>query len=177
MGRYELLLFLHVASVIVWLGAGTTLALAAVFARRSGDSRLQRDIVRLGEWLGPRVFGPSSLGALVVGLLLVWDGHWTFGPLWIKLGLAAFAATTVTNAVFRLRTLRRLERAPADADGAYRRLARIARLDLTILFLAVADMIAKPSGSDTWTLAAGGAILVLIPLASLRKVPLGEPQS
>ena len=168
MSRYELLLFLHVASVIVWLGAGTTLALAAAFARRSGDSRLQHDIVRLGEWLGPRVFGPASLGALAVGLLLVWDGHWTFGPLWIKLGLAAFAATTVTNAVFRLRTLRRLERAPAEAERAYRRLAQIARLDLTILYLAVADMIVKPSGSDTWTLVVGGAILAL---AALGPVP------
>ena len=174
MSRSEFLLFLHVASVIVWLGAGTTLALAAAFARRTGDSRLQRDVVRLGEWLGPRVFGPSSLGALVVGLLLVWDGHWAFGPLWIKLGLAAFAATTVTNAVFRLRTLRRLERAPAEAESAYRQLGRIARVDLTILYLAVADMIAKPSSSDTWTLVVGGAILALAVLGSVRATPLGR---
>jgi len=55
-------------------------------------------------------------------------------------------------------------------------LARIARVDLTILYLAVADMIAKPNGSDTWTLVAGGAILALaaVPAPAL---PSRQPDS
>ena len=35
MTRYSLLVSLHVASVIVWLGSGTTLALVTVYARRA----------------------------------------------------------------------------------------------------------------------------------------------
>jgi uncharacterized membrane protein len=167
MTRYEFLLFLHIASVVVWLGAGSTLAFAALFARGADDSGLQRSVVRLGEWLGPRVFAPASLGALASGILLVLDGDWSFGLLWIKLGLAAFAATTLTNAVFRATALRRLAREGADVEQGYRRLARIARVDLTILFLTVADMVAKPSTGDTWTLVVGGAILAAAGLSAL----------
>ena len=49
----------------------------------------------------------------------------------------------------------------------------IARLDLTILYLAVADMIVKPSGSDTWTLVVGAAILALAALGSVP-APMGR---
>ena len=35
MSRYELLLFLHIVCVIVWLGTGTALALLAIYAGRS----------------------------------------------------------------------------------------------------------------------------------------------
>ena len=54
--------------------------------------------------------------------------------------------------------------------------ATVARVDLTILYLAVADMIAKPASSDTWTLVAGGAILALAVLTALsRNTPRLQP--
>src|SRR2546430_2111428 len=111
---YELLLFLHVACVIVWLGAGTTLALIAVAAERTRDRVLQERLGTLGRWLGPRVFLPATLGALAFGLALVQNGSWTFGPLWIKLGLAAFAISLLLNATLRFPFLRSLQ----GADGA-----------------------------------------------------------
>jgi hypothetical protein len=40
-------------------------------------------------------------------------------------------------------------------------LARLPVLDSAVLYLAVADMVAKPTVSDTATLAAGGGILAL----------------
>ena len=156
---YELFLFLHVASVIVWLGAGTTLALVALYAERSGDRELLGPLAPIGRWLGPRIFGPAALGALIFGLVLV-HKSWTFDPLWIKLGLGAFALSFLLTAGVRIPLLRRLERG-VDPQRTGRLLGLLPRLDLTVLYLAVADMAAKPTGADTGVLVAGGAILGL----------------
>ena len=168
MSGYELLLFLHVVCVIVWLGVGTTLALLAVAAGRTRDRSLQDRLGALGGWLGPRVFLPATLGALAFGLALVQKGSWTFGPLWIKLGLGAFAVSLLLNATIRFPLLRRLEGSEgAEADRVGRVLGLLGRVELTVLYLAVADMIAKPSGSDAAALAAGGVILALAVLGGI----------
>jgi hypothetical protein len=146
MTRYELFLFLHIACVIVWLGAGTTVAVLS----------LRMSMTDLAEWLGRRVFGPSSIGALVFGFALVFEGDWTFSPLWIKLGLGAFALSTLLNAGVRFPLIRRN---PPDRD---RKLAALARVDLAVLYLAVADMVAKPTGDNVVALAVGAAILVFV---------------
>ena len=161
MSRYELFLFLHVASVIVWLGAGTTLALVAFFAGRTGDRELLGKLGSIGQWLGPRVFGPSALGALVFGLVLVHEGAWTFGPLWVELGLGALALSFLLNVGVRVPLMRRLRRG-VSPQRTVRALGLLPRFELTVLYLAVADMIAKPTGADAGTLAAGGAILGLV---------------
>ncbi len=158
MNGYEALLFLHVASVIVWVGAGTTLALLGL------NGELRQRVGEIGEWLGPRAFGPAALGALAFGLALVGDGHWTFRPLWIDLGLGAFALSVVLNAGVRAPLMRRLRQGGEAAARAGRRLALLPRLELTGLYLAVADMVAKPSGADVGTLAVGGAIFGAVAL-------------
>jgi hypothetical protein len=146
MTAYELFLFLHIACVVAWVGAGTTLALLS----------MRMPISESAEWLGPRLFGPSSLGALAFGIALVFKGNWTFAPLWIQLGLAAFALSTLLNVGVRLPLHRRLE---GDPVGVQRNLARLARVELTLLYLTVADMVIKPSSSDPVVLAVGGALL------------------
>src|SRR5579872_2561393 len=161
MSRYTFLLFLHVTAVIVWLGTGTALALLALYAERRRDGELGVRLGPLAAWLGPRVFAPASLGTLVVGILLVLDGSWTFHPLWIRLGLTAFAVSFLLNVGVRFPLLRRLERGALDALRGARLFGALARVELAVLFLTVADMIAKPTGADTGTLLAGAAILAL----------------
>src|SRR3982074_2796575 len=108
MTQYQLFLFLHIVSVILWLGAGTVLGVLWLHP----DAVLRERIGTLREWLGPRVFAPGALGALAFGLVLVHEGSWTFHPLWVKLGLSAFAASFVINAAVRAPLVRRLGRAP-----------------------------------------------------------------
>ena len=158
MSRYELLLFLHIVCVIVWLGLGTAIGLIALLAAR-GDSALADVVGPLGRTLGPRVFAPASLGALVFGILLVLDGSWTFEPLWIRLGFAAFAFSFLLNVAVRAPLVRRRQRGEIDAARTGQLLGGLARVELTVLYLTVADMVAKPTGSDTATLLVGGAIL------------------
>src|SRR5713226_9622892 len=114
MSRYECLLFVHVAAVIVWLGTGTALAFIAIYAERSRERALGEQLGTLAAGLGPRVFAPASLGTLVAGMLLVLDGSWTFRRLWIGLGLAAFAVSFLLNVGVRFPLLRRLEGGTLD---------------------------------------------------------------
>jgi hypothetical protein len=163
MSRYEFLLFAHVVGVIVWLGTGAAFALIAIF----GDRELMQRLGPLGAKLGPRVFAPAALGTLVFGILLVLDGDWTFDPLWIKLGFAAFLTSFLVNVAVRAPIARRMARGAVDPRKAGLWLSQLARVELTVLFLAVADMVAKPAGADTWTLVAGGGILALVVLVAL----------
>ena len=55
----------------------------------------------------------------------------------------------------------RLQRGVSPQRTA-RVLGLLPRFELTVLYLTVADMIAKPTGADAGTLAAGGAILGLV---------------
>jgi uncharacterized membrane protein len=162
MSRYEFLLFAHVVAVIVWLGTGTAFTLIAIF----GDRELVQRLGPLGARLGPRVFAPASLATLVLGILLVLDGDWSFDPLWIKLGFVAFATSFLVNVGVRLPIARRMGRGDLDPRRGGRLLGSIARVDLAVLFLTVADMVAKPTGADTWTLVVGGAILALAALGA-----------
>lgn len=161
MNGYEALLFLHVVCVVVWLGAGTTLALIGLYGERSGDGVVFERLAALGRWLGPRVFAPAALGALVFGIALVEDGRWTFAPLWVRLGFAAFALSLLVTLAVRIPLLRRLRAGRIDARRGGRTLAVLGRFDLAVLYLAVADMVSKPTGSDTAALAVMGAVLAV----------------
>ena len=121
MTRYELFLAIHIVSVILWLGAGTVLGLATL----APSSVLEvSQVAAFGRWLGPRVFLPAWLGVLGAGIGLVEEGSWTFGRLWIKLGLTAFALSMLVNvtvrraALFRLRRVLRDSPADSAAGGA-----------------------------------------------------------
>jgi len=158
MTTYELLLFLHISCVIAWLGAGTAMAVVS----------LKVPMPELGKLLGPRVFGPASLGALAFGLALVFNGNWTFSPLWVQLGLGAFALTTVLNVAVRLPLTR------STAPNRERKLRMLSLFELTVLYLTVADMVAKPTGDDVATLVVGGVILALVGLGGTARARTGR---
>ena len=172
MTQYQLFLFLHVVSVILWLGAGTVLGLLWLHP----DAALRERISSLGEWLGPRVFAPGAFGGLVFGLILVHQGSWTFHPLWVKLGLSAFAVSFIINAAVRAPLVRRLEREPRRIS---RVLSALALFELAILYLTVAGMALKPTDSDLAFLVPAAAILALLAvnvLLRLRRAATGTTE-
>jgi hypothetical protein len=173
MTLYELLLFLHVACVILWLGSGTTLALVGVYGRQRRDQALLERLGPIGNWLGPRVFGPAALGALGSGLWLVERGSWTYDPLWIRLGLGAYGITLVTNFAIRVPLSRQLSQGRGDGRRLGQLLGNLALFELTVLFLTVADMVAKPTSDDAGTLIVGGAVLAVV--ATLAATPAFRP--
>jgi uncharacterized membrane protein len=179
--RYELLLVLHVVAVIVWLGAAFTIDLLFLRAGRTRNIAELGKTGELQEWLVPRVFIPSAVLVLVLGLLLVWDGPWSLGDLWILIGLAAWIASFGVGFLFLRPEGERMKEIVAqygptsvEVQRRARRLGVVSRVQLLALFLVVADMELKPTSDDPWTLAILAAILIaaaLVGAASLRRSP------
>ncbi len=154
MTQYQLFLFLHIVSVILWLGAGTTLGLLWLHP----DPALRERIGSLGEWLGPRVFAPGAFGALAFGLVLVHRGQLDLPP-----ALGEARAQRVRRVVPHQRGRPGAARPPARARAARigRVLSALALFELAVLYLTVADMALKPTGSDTAFLVPAASILAL----------------
>ena len=182
MARYELYLFLHVVGAIVWLGAGFTLSLLAYRASRARDNEALRRLAADSTALSTTVFMPAALMVLAMGLLMVFDGPWDFGQLWIVLGLAGFAATLATGLLFAKPLTERID-AMIKRDGGMspeaalqtQRLLIVGRADLVVLYLIVADMILKPTGADMAVLVVMAAVLAgAVAYALVRTHQLAE---
>jgi uncharacterized membrane protein len=181
MSRYELLVLLHIVAVIVWLGAGFTMDLLFMRAERTKNPAELGKTGELQEWLVPRVFIPSGILTLVFGVLLAWDGPWSFGDLWILIGLAAWIASFGVGFLFirpqgekMKETVAQYGPTSVEAQRLARRLGVVSRVQLLALFLVVADMVLKPTSDDPWILVVLAAILVaaaVVGALSLRKLP------
>jgi uncharacterized membrane protein len=179
MSSYELLLFLHITVVILWLGASVVLDLLFLRAERMHDVQELGALGRTQEWLTPRLFIPVSLGTVVTGALLVWDGPWSFGDLWVLIGLVAWLATFGAGFFFLRPSAERMKALNAqhgpgspEARKIATRMTVVARVQLVALFLVVADMVIKPTSDDPWTLVVLVALLAAAIVAaamSLRR--------
>ena len=185
--RYDLLVFLHIAATIVWIGAGFLIAVLVFGAERAGDRVKEAGHHRDVGWLAPRLFIPASMATLVFGILLVLDGPVTFGDPWIVIGLTGWAVSFLLGFFYFKPEGERIgalveERGPGDPEAERRlhRLNIVDRIQLTILFLVVANMVIKPSGDDAGVLVAGAAILLAVLVlgaASIRRRSAGEAAS
>jgi len=175
MDLYSLVKFLHISSAIVWIGAGVGLVILGVAADRQRDREGFVRIVRNVGFLAPRVFVPSSLATLVLGIVAAWMG-WGFAHLWTILGLAGFAATFVTgNFLLGPRAMRieKIAAAEGASDRAWalgRELLTLAKFDYVMLFMVVADMVFKPTPADWGVLAAMAVIIVAAAIAFIMPV-------
>jgi uncharacterized membrane protein len=168
MTRYEILLFLHISAAIIWIGAGLLLNVQGARADLRGDQEGIRRALEDAGGLANVLFIPAALAAFVTGLLLVFDGPWSFDQLWIVLGLAGFAATFATG-LFVLKPRSEKLAAIIERDGGLspealvgaRQLMILGRTDYVVLFLVVADMALKPTKDDVGTLVVMAAILVV----------------
>jgi uncharacterized membrane protein len=165
MSLYELLLFLHVSAVIVWIGAGTLLNVLAFRADRARDHEGLRRIAADAAGLADVLFLPASFATLIFGILLVVDGDLSFGQLWIVIGLVGVAATIATGlGVIKPRSeeidaLLVSEGMTSRAASKITQLITLGRIDLVVLYLVVADMAIKPTGDDVGVLVGMAVIL------------------
>lgn len=166
MNRYELWVFLHVSSVIVWIGAGTTLMLVTLYGRHNYDRPWAERLVDLSVWLGKRVFGPAALGALVFGMVAAHSGHLA-SPLWVRLGYGAIVVSLLLNFGGRLPLFRRVRRGSTSAIRGVQLLRAVALVELTVLYLGVADMVAKPTRLGAAALATSGGAFALATILAL----------
>ena len=165
MTRYSLLVTLHVASVVVWLGCGTTLAFVTIYGQRARNDVVLEQLGALTQWMALRVLAPASLAAAGFGVAAAHAGHWQ-DVFFFHVGEGAFVFSFLLTVAIRLPLLRRARRGAFDAARLSQYLLALALAELTLLYLAVADMVAKPSGIGTSVVRYGGGVLALGLLAA-----------
>jgi hypothetical protein len=114
MTRYSVLVTLHIASVIVWLGAGTTLVLITIYAQRARNGIVLGQLGGLVQWMSLRVLAPASLAAASFGVAAAHEGHWPH-VFWFQVGESAFVFSFLLTIAVRLPLLRRARRRGFDA--------------------------------------------------------------
>src|SRR5688500_2349589 len=136
---YTVLKFLHVLSVIAWIGGVFTLLLLNRLFAKAGEPSAMRTLGQQGGALSMRVFMPSMLTALITGIGLVQVGNLSFHSLWIVWGMAAVVVAFLLGGVIAGGTARKLgkqlaagEIDPARAAVVQRRLVWFAMLNLLV---------------------------------------------
>jgi uncharacterized membrane protein len=147
---YTVLKTIHVLASVVWVGGGMVLVGLALRARRAREGARLATIVKELTFVGPRVFAPAGLILVGTGIWMAADGDLPY-DLWVILGLVGWGATFVTGNFFLGPQSKKLDealdaRGPDDPEAAalMSRILTVARVDILILTLVVADMVIKP---------------------------------
>lgn len=147
---YELYLFLHVATAVIWIGGAFMMQGFAIRAAAAPDPVRLVNTAGDIEFLGVRIFTPASLVLLVSGILLVVDGSWDWGEPFVSVGIAVWALSFLAGVTFLGPESGRISKL-VDAEGpesveARRRIRRIflySRTELVLLFAVVFMMTVK----------------------------------
>jgi len=182
---YPYVEFVHIAAVVLWLGGGSLCIFNAVKADRARNAA---DFARvLGDtmFFVTRLFIPASVVAFAAGLTMAYLGE-LFAELWIWIGIAGIAATSLLGALVMKPRSEKLLASIAGGGasqeavlGPGRQIVQIAKFDYVMLFTVVANMVLKPSPTDIAELAVmaavvlGAGVLFLVPVFRAAPRPAG----
>jgi uncharacterized membrane protein len=148
---YFLFKLVHVTGAVIWVGGGMTLTILAMRAERSSDPLEMATIARQAAFVGERVFAPVGLLVFLMGIAMVINLHWGWGTTWIVIGLIGYVITFLTGLLVLGPQAKRVGQLiktagaeAADTQAAIQKILLIARIDMGVLLLVVADMILKP---------------------------------
>jgi uncharacterized membrane protein len=141
----------HVGVAVFWVGGGLLLTALALRAERSDDPEDLVTVARQATFVGEKLFAPAGGVVLAMGIAMVINRHIGFGTTWVDIGLAGFALSFVTGvAVLSPRAKRIVELSDTagatapETQAAIREILLIARVDVAVLLVVVADMLMKP---------------------------------
>lgn len=148
---YALFRLVHVVVAVLWVGGGLTITLLALRAERSGEPEELATIARQAAFVGERVFAPAGGVVFLMGIAMMLHTNWGWGKFWVVAGLIGYVLTFVTGVAFLSPQSKRvaalLEKkgaAAAETQAAIQRILLVARVDVGVLLLVVADMVTKP---------------------------------
>ena len=141
------LFLIHAVAAGVWLGAGVVLVL---LGRYAGQTDSEPRIIRIYEWVGPRVGGPITVLIPVTGIWMVLrNDAWGFSEPWVVLGLVLFVAMLALAFGGHIPNYKRVDL--AERQGDMRQLVQWARrgfalagLEVAVLLVVFGVMILKP---------------------------------
>jgi uncharacterized membrane protein len=147
---YQWYLAVHILAAVIWVGGALATQVFAIRATRTSDGARIANFAQDAEWIGMRVFLPSSLILVIFGFMLVGKGDWDWS-FWLVFALIVWIASVIVGAGFlgpeSGRIAKITEREGPDSPQATARLQRIfliSRIELVFLLLVVLDMALKP---------------------------------
>ncbi len=150
-GWYAVFKLLHVGTVVFWVGGGLLLTVLGLRAERSDDPHELATIARQAAFAGERIFAPGGLLVFLMGIAMVINHHIGFGTTWVDIGLVGYALTFTTGVAVLSPAAKRIsallaEKGAEDPEtqAAISRILLIARVDVGVLLLVIADMLMKP---------------------------------
>jgi uncharacterized membrane protein len=148
---YALFRVAHVVMAVFWVGGGLTLTVLGLRAERMNDAREIATVARQAAFVGERFFAPAGLIVLLMGIAMMINTDLGWGKFWIVVGLVGYATTFVTGIAVLAPVAKKVAElaesqgpeAP-ETQAAIRRILLVARVDIAVLLLVVADMVTKP---------------------------------
>ena len=147
----HLLLTIHILAAATWIGAALAMQ---VIAARMGPSSADAVIDQFAydsETVGKALFGPAGAVLLLSGAALVVHQDLAWGTPWILIGVGALVVAFGVGAAYLIPEGRRIAKLaaqpghdPAEVRTRARHRFLVARVDLVVLCLAVADMVFRP---------------------------------
>jgi uncharacterized membrane protein len=150
---YTSLKFVHVLSAVVWVGGACTLQAFAIRITGGGDGLRMAAFAKDAEYVGNRIFLPSSIILLVSGVFTIREssGAWSYDETWVQIGLAMIVVSIAIGAGVigpeAGRVARAIEQHGPASDQARHHINRIflvSRFELVLLLFVIFDMVTKP---------------------------------
>ena len=142
---------IHVSVAVFWVGGGVLLTVLALWAQTKHDPEELATVARQAAFVGEKLFAPAGLLVLAMGITMVVNDHIGFGTTWVVIGLVGYATTFTTGMAFLAPRAKRVAElldtkgaAAAETQAAITEILLIARIDVGVLLIVVADMFMKP---------------------------------
>jgi uncharacterized membrane protein len=134
---YNWLKFLHVVSVIIWVGGMLVMILLNRRLARNTDQPFMRTFNQQTGALSMVLFGPAALVAVITGIGMVQVGQIGFFHIWIMWGIVGSLASFVVGGALTGGTARKLGREMAQGEVDPARIASVQRRIITFAMLNV----------------------------------------
>ena len=148
---YAIFRVVHVVLAVFWVGGGLTLTILGLRAERLDDPVEMATLARQAAFVGEKLFAPTGLVVLLMGIALVINGHLGWDHFWVIAALVGYAATFVTGIAVLSPLAKKVdvlltEKGPEAPEtvAAIQKILLVARVDTAVLLLVVADMVTKP---------------------------------
>ena len=151
MSWYELLLFLHILAIATWFGSSLAIMVLATRAIGVGGAPFGTFALNAGWWAG-RAHPAAGVVLLLTGFGMVAEGDLSMGELWLTLAVIGLVVAMGIGGALIGRSASELEKRITANGGSMGEDARpiadkvilYSRIELAILVLVIADMVAKP---------------------------------
>lgn len=141
----NVILWLHIGAAGTWLGANMFQLVGGPIVRRAGDaaeSAWLRAVVELSK----RLYPPAAILALLTGVELVRRGAWSYGDVFVMIGITMVAFGAVVGSAligpWSTGLIEAIDR-NGDTTSLRRRLSGITVLETALVLFTIYAMVAK----------------------------------